>query len=334
MRCRLDGAANPCDEIEAACLHGSITASIQEPAALVCLVQATYCGAARGSAKSLTTQHIAGPSRRGWLLMLRKALVLGLALGSGLAEPLVATAAGSFFAEEPPAIAGAPFSAVVKTQSVTTFADGNRIVRGNTVYYFRDGQGRTRTERGEGPSKLITITDPVSAERFVVRPGNKSFFAYKAPAGRMVPPVVPSSDDDMAPFALLGFRMGIGASPATEASAATTSLGQKSFNGVAATGTRLVRDIPTGVLGNEKPITSTLDRWVSADLGIPVAITQTSSLGGELTLSLQQVARTEQDPTLFVPPADYNRRDINLPAAVASLPGASVTSVSTLRKSP
>lgn len=54
------------------------------------------------------------------------------------------------------------FSAVAKTESVTAFADGNRIVRTNTVRYFRDGQGRTRTERGEAPNRLITINDPLA----------------------------------------------------------------------------------------------------------------------------------------------------------------------------
>ena len=49
--------------------------------------------------------------------------------------------------EGPSLVTGAPFSGVVDVQSVTTFADGNRIVRTNTVRYFRDGQGRTRTER-------------------------------------------------------------------------------------------------------------------------------------------------------------------------------------------
>jgi hypothetical protein len=78
-----------------------------------------------------------------------------LVLITGLAGSLVAVAAGPFFAEEPPAVAGAPFAAVVKTQSVTAFADGNRIVRTNTVNYFRDGQGRTRTERGDGPNRVI-----------------------------------------------------------------------------------------------------------------------------------------------------------------------------------
>jgi hypothetical protein len=253
--------------------------------------------------------------------MLRKALLLGLVLSPGLAGPLVAVAGGPFFAEEPPGIAGAPFSAVVKTESVTAFADGNRIVRTNTVQYFRDGQGRTRTERGEGPNRMIVINDPVSAQRYFVRPENKTVMAYKTSAGgKAVPVMAPSSMEDMAPFALLGFGMGIGANPTTEASSATTSLGQKSINGVTATGTRLVRTIPSGVLGNDRPITSTLDRWVSSDLGIAVQITQKSSIGGELTLNVEQVVRTEPDPTLFAPPSDYTRRDINLPAGVATMP--------------
>jgi hypothetical protein len=259
--------------------------------------------------------------------MLRKALVLGLALSSGLAGPLVAVAAGPFFAEEPPATAGVPFAAVVKTESVTAFADGNRIVRTNTVNYFRDGQGRTRTERGDGPNAVITINDPVSAQRYIVRPERKTAFAYKTSAGGTVLPAPAASMDEMAPFALLGFGMGIGASPAaTEASSATTSLGQKNINGVTATGTRLVRTIPIGVLGNEKPITSTLDRWVSPDLGIAVQITQKSSVGGELTLNLGQLVRTEPDPTLFAPPSDYTRRDINSPVMVVPTP--TVTAVS------
>jgi hypothetical protein len=273
--------------------------------------------------------------------MLRKALLLGLVLSPGLAGPLVAVAAGPFFAEEPPATAGAPFSAVVKTESVTAFADGNRIVRTNTVQYFRDGQGRTRTERGEGPNRMIVINDPVSAQRYFVRPESKTVLANKTSAGGKAFPVTtmasPSLADEMAPFALLGFGMGIGANPTTtEASSATTSLGQKSINGVTATGTRLVRNIPSGALGNDRPITSTLDRWVSSDLGIAVQITQKSSIGGEVTLNLEQVVRTEPDPTLFAPPSDYTRRDINLPAGVgvATMQMAPAGTITAVKKDP
>jgi hypothetical protein len=281
-----------------------------------------------------------GYLRRRWFSMLRKALVLALALAPGLAGPSVAVAAGTFFAE-PPEIAGAPFSAVAKTESMTLFSDGNRIVRTNTVQYYRDGQGRTRIERGDGPNRVISISDPVSGERYIVRPENKTVIAYKVSAGGGVAPaMIPataSAMDDMVPFALLGFGMGIGANPTTEASSETTSLGEKTINGVAATGTRLVRTIPVDAIGNQKPITSTLDRWVSPDLGIPVQINQKSSLGGELTLTLEQVARAEPNPALFTPPSDYTRRDVNMPARVASVsagPSVMTTTVTAVKKDP
>jgi hypothetical protein len=262
--------------------------------------------------------------------MLRKALVLRLALGASVAAgPLVAVAAGPFFAEEPPQVAGAPFSAVTTTESVTVFADGNRITRTNTVYYYRDGQGRTRTERGDGPTKMISIDDPVSGERYFVRPEGKTVFAIKQPAGGHVvsEPTPPADDMGMAPFGLLGIGMGVGARPTTEASSETTDLGQKSVNGVMATGTRLVRTIPSGAIGNDKPITSTIEKWVSADLGIPVQITQTSSIGGDLSLNLGHLVRGEPDPTLFTVPAGYKVQNITMPTPTgASATGAVVSS--------
>jgi hypothetical protein len=182
---------------------------------------------------------------------------------------------------------------------------------------------------------MIIINDPVSGERYLIRPENKMVFAYKVSAGTTTPPQATAvSMDDMAPFALLGLGMGVGANPTTEASSETTSLGEKSINGVTATGTRLVRNIPSGALGNDKPITSTLDRWVSPDLGIPVQITQKSSIGGELTLTLGPVVRTEPDPTLFAPPSDYTRRDVNLPAGVTSMAVVGSATATAVKKSP
>jgi hypothetical protein len=257
--------------------------------------------------------------------MSRDALAFRLVLGAVLIGTLGPAVAGTFFSE-PPAIAGAPYSGVTTRQSTTVFSDGNRIVRTDTVRYFRDGQGRTRTERGFEdatgsaiPSAtVITINDPVSGQRYVLHPKSKTVSVYKLAAGGAEPAPEMTTPDFTAPFALLGFGMGIGAGPRTEASAATTLLGQKVINGLTVTGTRLVRTIPTGVLGNEQPITSTLDQWISPDLGVPVQITQTSSIGGKLTLDLGQVVRAEPNASLFVPPADYARREIK-PVSAASV---------------
>ncbi len=73
-----------------------------------------------------------------------------------------------------------------------------------------------------------------------------------------------AGEDLSAPFGLLGFGMGVGAKPVTEASVSETSLGRQMIQGVSVIGTRVVRTIPAGVLGNDSPITSTRDTWLGA----------------------------------------------------------------------
>jgi hypothetical protein len=82
-----------------------------------------------------------------------------------------------------------------------------------------------------------------------------------------------------------------------------------------------------------KPITSTLDRWVSTDLGITVQITETSSIGGTTTLNLQQIVRGEPEAALFAVPADYKRHELTVPARAAELSSTS-TAVFTAVKKP
>jgi len=266
--------------------------------------------------------------------MLRKALARSLVLVPGLAGTLVAFAGGAtFIAEEPTGIAGAPYSGVAVTQSTTTFSDGNRIVRNASTRYYRDGQGRTRVERGVGgdgagngsqSNAMITITDPVGGELYFFRTQSKIVEAMTLSPGLMAArsAVAPAADRQV-PFALMGIGMGIGASLSTEASSTSTSLGQKVVNGVMATGTRTSRTIPAGVLGNEQPITSTVDEWFSPDLDVPVQITQKSSLGGDVTLNLTQLVRGEPAASLFAPPAGYTVNDVS--GAAAALVGTATT---------
>lgn len=277
--------------------------------------------------------------------MSRKSVFLALLSFTGLGGTLAAGAAGPFFAEEPPAIAGQPYSAVSETQSTTVFADGNRIVRTNTAHYFRDTQGRTRVERsiaevdGAGPLSLAstTIYDPAKSERYMLNPRFKTAVVLKVPeggAGGTASKVAEMTPLEVtAPFALLGLRMGVGATARTESASETTALGQKVVNGVLANGTRLVRTIPAGVLGNEKPIISTLERWVSPELQVPVQITETSSIGGTVVYNLEQISRGDPDPALFAVPADYTRQNVNFQAtltATAQAPAAPASATTTL----
>ena len=271
--------------------------------------------------------------------MLRKALLQGLLLVSGLTATLAAVAAG-MLADDPPTTAGAPFSGVANVQSTTNFADGNRIVRTNTVRYFRDGQGRTRIER-QGLSvqgiptplsaPMIVIKDPVSGQHINLLPKQKMATVFKLPSGGafLRAAVAPCSDISI-PFALPGMAMGmaIGAGPLTEASTSTTTLGQKSISGLNATGCRIVKTIPAGVLGNEKPITDTIEQWVSTDLGVIVQLSETSSIGANVTVSLEQVVLSEPDASLFTTPANYTVQNVDFPAPAAAS-GATVTATFT-----
>jgi len=76
----------------------------------------------------------------------------------------------------------APYSGVGITEMVNTLADGNRITRKNTMRYFRDSRGRTRTEfelTALGPVALdakrsmVTIDDPLAKVHFLLHPEDK-----------------------------------------------------------------------------------------------------------------------------------------------------------------
>jgi hypothetical protein len=90
------------------------------------------------------------------------------------------------------AVKNAPYSGVGTTEVVTTLADGNRITRTNTMRYFRDSAGRTRTEyqlAAIGPfvpeeaQSIVTITDPVAGLRYVLHPGMKRADEFKLGKG-------------------------------------------------------------------------------------------------------------------------------------------------------
>jgi hypothetical protein len=80
------------------------------------------------------------------------------------------------------AVKDAPFSGIGTTEVVTTLADGNRIVRTNTMKFYRDKAGRTRTEyslNAIGPftpdqaRSIVTITDPAESKSYVLHADSK-----------------------------------------------------------------------------------------------------------------------------------------------------------------
>jgi len=96
----------------------------------------------------------------------------------------------------------------------------------------------------------------------------------------------------------------------TNTSGATTvPLGTKNIEGVSATGTRTTRTINAGTMGNDKPIVSISDTWVSTDLKVTVLTETDDGQEGHSTMKLVNIVRSEPNAALFRIPADYTVKE-------------------------
>jgi hypothetical protein len=99
---------------------------------------------------------------------------------------------------------------------------------------------------------------------------------------------------------------------ASEQTTTTQDLGSRTIEGVRAQGTRTTTTIPTGAIGNVRPIEIVSERWFSAELQMPVLITRRDPRNGETTYRLTNILRGEQQDGLFTVPAGYEVKDGNL----------------------
>src|SRR5581483_90727 len=135
-------------------------------------------------------------------------------------------------------------------------SDGNVVTTSTTGRFYRDSQGRTRTERGN----LIVIQDPTKRTTIVIDNSSQTarrFSGLPNPQGASGP-----SMSDVT-----------GAKP--------VSLGNQVISGVETRGTRATAVIPAGAVGNMLPITQTVEVWRSDDLALPIMLKSTDPLNGE-----------------------------------------------------
>jgi len=237
-------------------------------------------------------------------------------------------------------VTGAPYSAEAVTDIVQNLADGNRIVRQNKAQIKRDSQGRTRREqrfavfgplvngpRGDEP-RNVQISDPTSGSMIMLDlqsrtahklPGaprmmmwNRSVAASGGTAGVRVEPAEKMSVEkfEMAvpgPGARGGVmfsRMEAIAGSQAE-KPLVESLGTQFMEGVAVEGTRTTMTIPSGQIGNERPISIVSERWFSPDLKVLVMSRQSDPRFGETTYRLTSISLDEPSPDLFEIPAGF-----------------------------
>ena len=216
-------------------------------------------------------------------------------------------------------VKGAPFSGEFVTESVQQLVDGNRIVSKRTEVYARDGEGRTRREMGP----VTFIHDPVAKVEWVIENQKKTARKMMMPdmggeAGpgknvmvfnREMMPATPIAGGAMvrtfSRTAAPGGEMG-------KFETKTEPLGKRVIEGVEAEGTRTSVTIPAGAVGNELPLVTVSERWMSAELKTVVMTSRKDPQAGETTYRLTNLRKGEPSRMLFEMPADYTIETENI----------------------
>jgi len=194
-------------------------------------------------------------------------------------------------------VTGAPYSAMGTSQTVTTGADGTRVVRQNTVRVWRDSDGRTRSEYeltsvgGPTPveinSRLTVIDDPAARERYMLRPDGKVVTVPIAPCRIANEPDVTVGPPRPARLPLKVSR--------------PVPLGERQMDGETVTGSRVEATIPAGAMGNDQPVKMSAEQWYGKDLQVVVEATYKDPRTGETKYKLREIQRSEPDAKLFKP---------------------------------
>jgi hypothetical protein len=237
-------------------------------------------------------------------------------------------------------VKNAPFTAQAVTEFTQTLEDGNRIERRYESSVARDSRGRTRREEeialigpfftaaNAGAPRLVTIIDADAGVTYTLDEGQRVAFRSSR-AGDKTFLELTKLNDALKTKAVGKITAGGGRGAAveikkaeaaalqkqSEASAEQTTiqdLGSRTFEGVRAQGTRTTTTIPTGAIGNVRPIEIVSERWFSAELQMPVLITRRDPRNGETTYRLTNILRGEQQDGLFTVPAGYEVRDGSL----------------------
>jgi len=261
--------------------------------------------------------------------------------GPGPRDMVPASAAVEFLSMEMGSssiVKNSPYSAEAVTETVQTLADGNRIVRKNSVMQYRDGEGRTRREfdlqsigglgdLADGLGKSIMIDDPIAKANYQLHAKTKT--AMKMPRGEGMitlttprPSPNPGPSADVMIFGNAGTtadahvvmsrkiaRREGGADAENARNSKSEDLGARNIEGVDAKGTRTTLTIPAGEVGNERPIEVVSERWYSEQLKTLVLSKHLDPRFGETTLRLTNVRLSEPSSALFEVPADYTVQD-------------------------
>jgi len=227
---------------------------------------------------------------------------------AGLALAVCGQVAGSQTAV---AVKRQPYTAEYKMTVVRTLANGATITHVTKLVRAMDSQGRTvRIGTGIGAdgapnqdSTLVQMQDPVAGTSGVWMARNKTGWITKLPPRNEQHGCWADADGNIRMNYEPSNRPPVGQPPYTKP--VTADLGTETIMGLEARGRRVTTTIPTGGVGNDRPLVRTDEDWTATTLGLRLRYSLSDPQMGKETMDLVNLNLSEPDPMLFQPPANY-----------------------------
>jgi hypothetical protein len=216
---------------------------------------------------------------------------------------------------------GFPFSADVVEENDKFLADGNHIHYEVHGRIFRDSEGRIRTETEapvftseSKPFVHINITDLVEGRIIFLDVEHK--MATVTLLGRPTAQAAltsPKGSADQNPKVQPEPTVAVHPSTPPTPDPAPEDLGTSQIEGFTVQGTRSTHIMNAGVIGNDKPIATTTERWFSTEFKVDLVNTSDNPEAGKHVRKLVNIRAGEPDPLLFQIPPDFKVKEIPQP---------------------
>jgi hypothetical protein len=203
-----------------------------------------------------------------------------------------------------------PYTATWTEKRVQTLANGATVTHESTTKFVRDSSGRTYTETHQtlpaGSNEearetvMYHISDPVERTTTMWNSSSKEATVNHMPERTTAQPqLIPKTTAAQA-------------SPAARQNpdVQREDLGTKNIAGVNAKGTRITRVIPAGRDGNDEPITTVQETWMSTEYAIVLMSVNEDPRYGTTTREVTELTPGEPDVALFRLPEGYTVREI------------------------
>jgi hypothetical protein len=214
-----------------------------------------------------------------------------------------------------PVVRGAPYQGDGTTTIKTVLYDGTRIERVVNAKIYRDSAGRVRREQTvvglaaldptQDTTEVVVIYDPTVGAVWTLNPSSRTAYKILEQGSRLrvtAPPPPPPPP----PPGMGNARPGAPPPPPPAPSRPVEeSLGTRDIEGLAAMGVKSTLTIPTGQVGNDRPIVITEERWQSTELGVVLYSRRRDPRTSDVEYRLSNVVRAEPPADLFSVPSDY-----------------------------